>query len=93
MKNESTYQACKDGQTNVDVAVYQGHELQMTCGTLNMTYGLEQADQIYTFICSTNGDTVLLSKSSGKIVVYEIVVLGHITIPIPGTLLSLRKHF
>ena len=74
--SESNYQSCKDGHNNVDVAVYQGDELQATCGTLQLTYGLSRADQIYTFNCTVNGDTVLLSKTSGHLTVYEIVVTG-----------------
>ena len=73
MQSESKYQGCKDNQNNVDIAVYQGDELQETCGTLQLTYGLDQADQIYTIICSTGGDTILFSKTSGYIVVYEMV--------------------
>ena len=74
VKSYSNYQACKDAFNNVDIAVYQGDEKQADCGTLQMTYGLEQEDQIYTFTCSAEGDTVLLSKTSGNIAVYEIVV-------------------
>ena len=74
VQSESSYQTCKDNKNNVDIAVYQGDELQATCGTLQLTYALDQADQIYTFICSTNGDTVLLSKTYFHIAVYEIVV-------------------
>ena len=73
-QSESNYHACKNNDNNVDIAVYQGDELQASCGTLQLTYGLEQADQIYTFICSTDGDTVLLSKTSGHISIFEIVV-------------------
>ena len=59
----------------MDIAVYQGEEKQKDCGTLQLTNGKEQADQIYTFICSAEGDTVLLSKKVGKnIVVAEIIV-------------------
>ena len=74
MQSESNYQECKVNHNNVDIAVYQGDELQATCGTLQLTYALDQADQIYTFTCDTDGDTVLLSKTSAHISVYEIVV-------------------
>ena len=79
VKSDSNYRACKDVYTNVDIAVYQGDEKQADCGTLQMTYGLEQEDQIYTFTCNTEGDTVLLSKTSDRIVVFEIVVTGNLT--------------
>ena len=74
VQSEGNYQECKDGHNNVDIAVHQGDELQATCGTLQLTYALNQADQIYTFICSTDGDTVLLSKTADHLSVYEIVV-------------------
>ena len=63
---------------NVDVSVYQGDIKQKSCGTLQLTYGLEQSDQIYTLICNTEGDTVKLSKSfssSGYIAVNEVAVV------------------
>ena len=64
-----------DKDNNVDVSVYQGDVKQKSCGTLQLTYGLEQSDQIYTLLCNTEGDTVKLSKSTtGLIVVCEVVV-------------------
>ena len=74
LQSVGRYKACKDKQNNVDIAVYQGDEKRGDCGTLQLTYGLEQADQIYSFTCSAEGDTVLLSKTSGTIVVFEIAV-------------------
>ena len=65
-----------DNDNNVDVSVYQGEVKQKSCGTLQLTYGLEQSDQIYTLICNTDGDTVKLSKSTGNIAVFEVVVIG-----------------
>jgi hypothetical protein len=65
---------CVNNDNNVDVSVYQGDVKQKSCGTLKLTYGLEQSDQIYTLICNTEGDTVKLSKSTGYVIVYEIVV-------------------
>ena len=64
-----------DADNNVDVSVYQGDVKQKSCGTLQLTYGLEQSDQIYTLICNTEGDTVKLSKSTGNIAVNELVVI------------------
>ena len=58
----------------MDVSVYQGDVKQKSCGTLKLTYGLEQSDQIYTLICNTEGDTVKLSKSSRRISVYEVAI-------------------
>ena len=74
--------ACVDADNNVDVSVYQGEVKQKSCGTLQLTYGLEQSDQIYTLLCNTEGDTVKLSKETGNIVVYEVVVLAKLGISI-----------
>jgi len=76
VQSYSKYRGCKDTDDNVDIAVYQGDEKQGDCGTLQLTYGLEQADQIYSFTCSAVGDTVLLSKTTGNIAVFEIVTTG-----------------
>ena len=65
-----------DDDNNVDVLVYQGEVKQKSCGTLQLTYGLEQPDQIYTLLCNIEGDTVKLSKDTGAIAVYEVVVSG-----------------
>ena len=76
-KNERAFKACVDKSNNVDVSVYQGEVKQKDCGTLQLTYGLEQSDQIYTLHCNVEGDTVKLRKtSSGEIRVFEIVVIG-----------------
>ena len=68
------FQQCVNNDNNVDVSVYQGGSKQKSCGTLQLTYGLEQSDQIYTLLCNTEGDTVKLSKSTGAIAVSEVVV-------------------
>ena len=73
-QSESNFRWCVDYDNNVDVSVYQGEELQKSCGTLQLSYGLEQSDQIYTLLCNTEGDTVKLSKSLGNIVVMEVAV-------------------
>ena len=70
------FKVCVDNNNNVDVSVYQGEVLQKSCGTLQLTYGLEQSDQIYTLICYAEGDTVKLSKNSGRIIVSEVVVVS-----------------
>ena len=67
---------CVDKDNNVDVSVYQGDEKQKSCGTLQLTYGLKQSDQIYTLICNAEGDTVKLSKNTGQIAVSEVVVMS-----------------
>ena len=71
-----------DRHNNVDVSVYQGEVKQKSCGTLQLTYGLEQADQIYTLICNTEGDTVKLSKSMGHIAVFEVATISTGTVKI-----------
>ena len=73
-QSDANFRSCVDDANNVDVSVYQGDVLKKSCGTLQLTYGLEQSDQIYTLLCNTKGDTVKISKSSGKIIVAEVVV-------------------
>ena len=72
------FRKCVDDANNVDVSVYQGEVKQKSCGTLQLTYGLEQSDQIYTLICNTKGNTVKLSKSTSSfsyITVNEVAVI------------------
>jgi hypothetical protein len=72
----SNFKACVDNDNDVNVSVYQGDVTQKSCGTLKLTYELEQSDQIYTLMCNTEGDTVKLSKTTGNIAVCEVVVIG-----------------
>ena len=72
----ANYKFCVDQHNNVDVSVYQGDVQQKSCGTLQLTYGLEQTDQIYTLICNAKGDTVKLSKSTGHIYVAEVALIS-----------------
>ena len=73
-QSESNFKGCVDNDNNVDVSVYQGDVQQKSCGTLQLTHGLEQSDQIYTLLCNTEGDTVKLSKSTGYIAVFEAAI-------------------
>ena len=68
------FKACVDADNNADVSVFQGEVKQKSCGTLQLTYGLEQSDQIYTLICNTKGNTVLLSKTGDSLMISEILV-------------------
>ena len=68
----------------MEVLVYQGEVEKKSCGTLQLTYGLEQSDQIYTLICDTDGDSLVLRKRQGPIAVYEIAVIGE------GTFLNFK---
>ena len=89
--SESNFKECVDKDNNVDVSVYKGEVKQRSCGTLQLTYGLEQSDQIYTLLCDAEGDTVKLSKSTGRIVVGEIVVSSRgIKISSPNTTYNRR---
>ena len=73
--SEANFKQCVDQGNNVDVSVYQGEVQQKSCGTLRLTYGLEQSDQIYTLGCNVEGDTMKLSKSSGNnIMMTEVAV-------------------
>ena len=74
VKTMDNYRTCKDKNNNVDVSVYQGEEHQKSCGTLQMSYGLELSDQTYTFFCDVEGDSILLSKKTLRISISEIVV-------------------
>ena len=74
VQSESTYQHCMNDDNNVDVSVYQGDVKQKSCGTLQLTYGLEQSDQIYTLLCYAKGDNVMLGKETGNIAVYEVAI-------------------
>ena len=76
MQSEANFRSCADDHNNVDVSVYQGEVQQKSCGTLQLSYGLEQSDQIYTFVCNIEGDSVKLSKGNGYILVSEIVLVG-----------------
>ena len=60
--------------------MYQGEVKQKSCGTLELTYGLKQSDQIYTMLCNTDGNEVKLSRTKGKIAVQEVVVTGKGTV-------------
>ena len=73
-KSEANFRKCVDSASNVDVSVYQEDVKLKSCGTLQLTYGLEQADQIYTLLCNAYGDTVKLSKNTEVIAVAEVVV-------------------
>ena len=75
VENEIEFKKCVDYDTNVDVSVYQGEVKQNSCGTLQLTYGLERSDQIYTLICDGEGDEIKLSKNTGVIAVHEVVVI------------------
>ena len=76
VKSVENFKSCMNSENNVDVSVYQGEIKQKSCGTLQLTYGPEQSDQIYTLICNTEGDTVELSKTTGRITVFEVVIIG-----------------
>ena len=80
VQNEANFRSCVNDQNNVDVSVYQGEVKQKSCGTLELTYGLKQSDQIYTMLCNTDGNEVKLSKTKGKIAVQEVVVTGKGTV-------------
>ena len=76
VQSESNYKLCVDNHNNIDLSVYQGDVKQKSCGTLQLTYGLEQSDQIYTLICNAEGDSVILSKSTGHLAVAEVAVIS-----------------
>lgn len=76
-KSLGNFKSCIDDDNNVDVSVYRKDVKQKSCGTLQMTYGLKQSDQIYTLDCGIEGDSVKLSKTSfGNVAVTEIIITG-----------------
>ncbi|KAL5264120.1 hypothetical protein ACHWQZ_G005261 [Mnemiopsis leidyi] len=74
VQSVAIFEACVNNDNNVVVSVYQGEVKQKSCETLQLTYGLEQSDQIYTLLCNIEGDTLILSKNTGNIVVFEVAV-------------------
>ena len=74
-KSEANFRQCVTSENNVDVSVYKKEGKQKSCGTLQLTYRLEQSDQIYKLLCNTVGDTVKLSKSTRTIAVSEVQVV------------------
>jgi hypothetical protein len=74
VRSEANFRVCVDLHNNVDVSVHKGEVKQKSCGTLKLTYGLEQSDQIKTLTCNIEGDTVKLSKNTGHIAVCEVAV-------------------
>ena len=76
MQSETRFRGCVDWNNNVDVSVYQGDVKQKSCGTLQLTYGPEQQNQIYTMFCNVEGDKVRLTKATGRIELQEITVIG-----------------
>lgn len=76
-KNEDYFKnSCLSDHDNVAVTVYQGEVERKSCGTLKLTDGLAQSDQIYTIVCNAQGDAVIFSKGEGEIRIWEIVVIG-----------------
>ena len=73
----ANFKDCVDHNSDVDVSVYQGEVKQKSCGTVQLTYGLEQSDQIYTLICNEVGDRVRLTKTSlNNLGTSEVIVIG-----------------
>ena len=60
----------------MSISVHRGSAKKKECGTLELTYGLEQSDQIYHMNCGAKGDTMKFRKYSGNIVLYEVVISG-----------------
>ena len=56
------FKACANFESNVLVSLYQDSVKQKECGTLQLTYGLEQSDQIYHINCGARGDMIKFKK-------------------------------
>ncbi|KAL5272129.1 hypothetical protein ACHWQZ_G000369 [Mnemiopsis leidyi] len=75
--NEDNFKKCVDLHSDVDVSVYQGEVKQKSCGTLTLSNGLEQSDQIYTLLCNVPADNLRFTKTSpDHIVIAEVTVTG-----------------
>ena len=70
------FKTCVNYHNKVEVSVYQGDVKQKSCGTLQLTYGLEQSDQIYTLLCDARGDILQFSKNTGDIAVFEVITVS-----------------
>ena len=71
------FKICVDAETNVLVSVYQDSQKQKDCGTLQLSYGLDQSDQIYHINCGVRGDMIKFSKNTQvNVVLYEVVIVG-----------------
>ena len=81
-QSKANFRACVEKHSNVlDVSVYQEEAHQKSCGILQLTYGLEQSDQIYTLLCNAEGDSVKLSRDDQiEILVYEVAITGTSTV-------------
>ena len=65
---------CSNSHSDVLVSVVDDELNQKFCGTLKISPGLTQKDQVYTFLCHSKGDAVLLHKSTGNIAFADIIV-------------------
>ena len=74
--SKTNFKTCVNYHNNVEVSVFQGEVKQKSCGTLQLTYGLEQSDQIYTLVCDARGDILQLSKNTEDIAVFEVVTIS-----------------
>ena len=75
-KSVSNWNDCITEHSNVLVSVFSNGSSKKLCGTLHLSPGLTQNDQIYTILCHSEGDAVRLHKfsASGRIVFADIVV-------------------
>ena len=76
-ENANNFKFCIDDHNNVDVSVFKGEVQQKSCGTIKLTYELEQSDQIYAMICNVAGDSVKLYRPpKGNMAFIEVVIIG-----------------
>ena len=71
---KSNWNSCSNAYNNTLVSVFANGTSQKSCGTLQISKGFTQKDHIYTFSCHAKGDTVRLHKSTGGILLAEIIV-------------------
>ena len=79
MADETAFKNCKKTQEGLEVSVLQEGDKQKSCGTIELSLGLKQSDQIYTFDCAgTKGNAVMLTKtpvhSNTFLPLWEVVI-------------------
>ena len=75
MGSLSRYYGCLADNSNIIIEIKSSGKLIQTCGTVELTNGPNQSDQIYSFKCIAYGDEVLVRKNgTSTIFLSEMVV-------------------
>ena len=63
-KNQTTFEACVNENRDINVSVYKSDVFEKSCVYPDITSELTQSDQIYSWLCMAEGDTVKIKKST-----------------------------